>query len=84
MGIPLVLHGSSGVPGEDIRKAISLGVRKVNIDTDIREGFVSEMRRVLAAEPDEIDPRKVLGPARIKATEVIREKVRLFGSAKAL
>lgn len=82
VGIPLVLHGSSGVPAEDIRKAISLGVRKVNIDTDIREGFVKEMRRVLAAEPDEIDPRKVLGPARLKATEVIREKVRLFGSVE--
>lgn len=40
------------------------------------------MRRVLAAEPDEIDPRKVLGPARLKATEVIREKVRLFGSVE--
>ncbi|NLH27076.1 MAG: class II fructose-1,6-bisphosphate aldolase [Syntrophomonadaceae bacterium] len=79
VGIPLVLHGSSGVPAEDIRKAISLGVRKVNIDTDIREGFVKEMRRVLAAKPDEIDPRKVLGPARSKAAEVIREKVRLFG-----
>jgi fructose-bisphosphate aldolase class II len=44
-GIPLVLHGSSGVPDEDIRHAISLGVRKVNIDTDIREAFVQEIRQ---------------------------------------
>lgn len=79
-GIPLVLHGSSGVPEEDIRRAIELGVRKVNIDTDIRVAFVDEMRRVLAANPEEIDPRKVLGPARMRATEVIREKIRLFGS----
>jgi fructose-bisphosphate aldolase class II len=78
--IPLVLHGSSGVPGEDIRRAIELGVRKVNIDTDIRQAFVQKMRQVLASDEDEIDPRKVLGPARIKATEVIREKIRLFGS----
>lgn len=78
--IPLVLHGSSGVPEEDIRRAIELGVRKVNIDTDIRVAFVDEMRRVLAANPEEIDPRKVLGPARMRATEVIREKIRLFGS----
>ena len=79
-GVPLVLHGSSGVPGEDIRRAIELGVRKVNIDTDIREAFVKEIRHVLAVDQDEIDPRKVLGPARIKAAEVIREKIRLFGS----
>lgn len=80
-GVPLVLHGSSGVPGEDIRRAISLGVRKVNIDTDIREAFVAEVRRRLEADPSEIDPRRILGPAREKACEVIREKIRLFGSA---
>lgn len=79
-GAPLVLHGSSGVPGEDIRRAIELGVRKVNIDTDIRAAFVGEIRRALACDAREIDPRKVLGPARIKAAEVIREKIRLFGS----
>ncbi len=80
-GVPLVLHGSSGVPGEDIRRAISLGVRKVNIDTDIREAFVAEVRRRLEADPSEIDPRRILGPAREKACQVIREKIRLFGSA---
>ncbi len=79
-GLPLVLHGSSGVPYEDIKKAVKLGVRKVNIDTDIREAFVDEVRRVLAADPQEIDPRKVLGPARDKAIDVIREKIRVFGS----
>lgn len=80
-GVPLVLHGSSGVPAEDIRRAITLGVRKVNIDTDIREAFVNETRQVLDENPSEIDPRKVLGPARDKACHVIREKIRLFGSA---
>lgn len=80
-GIPLVLHGSSGVPDEDIRQAIALGVRKVNIDTNIREAFVAAMRRELGNNPEEIDPRKILGPAREAAREVIREKIRLFGSA---
>jgi fructose-bisphosphate aldolase class II len=80
-GVPLVLHGSSGVPDEDIRKAVELGVRKINIDTNIREAFVATMRRVLESNPDEIDPRKILGPAREAATEVIREKIRLFGCA---
>lgn len=79
--IPLVLHGSSGVPDEAVREAIRLGVRKVNIDTNIREAFVAAARRVLEADPGEIDPRKVLAPAREAAVAVIREKIRVFGSA---
>lgn len=78
--IPIVLHGSSGVPDDAIREAISLGVRKVNIDTNIREAFVAAARKVLDANPKEIDPRKLLGPAREAATAVIREKIRIFGS----
>ncbi|MBO8157951.1 class II fructose-1,6-bisphosphate aldolase [Thermosyntropha sp.] len=79
--IPIVLHGSSGVPDESIRKAIELGVCKVNIDTNIREAFVGAMRKVIAEKPDEIDPRKILGPARDATVEIIREKIRIFGSS---
>jgi fructose-bisphosphate aldolase class II len=79
--IPIVLHGSSGVPDQSIRRAIDLGVRKINIDTNIREAFVGEMRRVMMDKPDEIDPRKILGPAREAATAIIAEKIRLFGSS---
>ncbi|MCL0100297.1 class II fructose-1,6-bisphosphate aldolase [Peptococcaceae bacterium] len=79
--IPIVLHGSSGVPDEDIRRAISLGVSKVNIDTNIREAFTNTMRKILNEKPKEIDPRKVLGPAREAAVEIIREKIRLFGTS---
>ncbi|MDD2553650.1 MAG: class II fructose-bisphosphate aldolase, partial [Desulfotomaculaceae bacterium] len=56
-------------------------VRKVNIDTNIREAFTQAARRVLDANPNEIDPRKMLGPAREAAIEVIREKMRIFGSS---
>lgn len=77
---PIVLHGSSGVPEEAIREAISLGVCKVNIDTNIREAFVAAARLALANDPREIDPRKMLGPAREAAIEIIREKIRIFGS----
>ncbi|MFA4884289.1 MAG: class II fructose-1,6-bisphosphate aldolase [Desulfotomaculaceae bacterium] len=80
VGIPIVLHGSSGVPDDAIREAIRLGVRKVNIDTNIREAFVEAARKVLEANPREIDPRKMLGPAREAATSLIREKIRIFGS----
>ncbi|HBX23425.1 MAG TPA: fructose-1,6-bisphosphate aldolase, class II [Desulfotomaculum sp.] len=81
VSIPIVLHGSSGVPDEAVREAIRLGVRKVNIDTNIREAFVDGCRRVVANSPDEIDPRKILGPAREAAVALIREKIRVFGSS---
>lgn len=80
VNIPIVLHGSSGVPDDAVRQAIHLGVRKVNIDTNIREAFTAAARKVLDNNPKEIDPRKMLGPAREAATEVIREKIRVFGS----
>ncbi|NLB18126.1 MAG: class II fructose-1,6-bisphosphate aldolase [Syntrophomonadaceae bacterium] len=81
VNIPIVLHGSSGVPDEAIKKAINLGVRKVNIDTNIREAFVAAARQVVEDNPSEIDPRKILGPGRESAIELIREKIRLFGSS---
>jgi fructose-bisphosphate aldolase class II len=79
--IPLVLHGSSGVPDEAVQKAIKLGICKVNIDTNIREAFVWKMREKIQANPEEIDPRKILGPARDAAVEIIRQKIRAFGSS---
>jgi len=79
--IPIVLHGSSGVPEEDIRKAVQIGVRKVNIDTDVREAFMEGVKEVLVSSPEEIDPRKVLGPGREKMEERIRLKMRIFGSS---
>lgn len=78
--IPIVMHGSSGVPEADVKKAISLGIRKVNIDTNIREAFVKGVREVLTKNPQEIDPRKILGPAKAAMTEIVREKIRIFGS----
>ncbi len=79
--IPIVLHGSSGVSDESVRKAISLGVCKVNIDTNIREAFVGEMRRRMEENPQEIDPRKLLGPARDAVVAIIRDKIKVFGSS---
>ena len=80
VNIPLVLHGSSGVPDEALREAVARGVRKINIDTNLREAFTDGVREVLAAKPNEIDPRKILGPAREKMAERVAEKIRIFGS----
>ncbi|HHX77159.1 MAG TPA: class II fructose-1,6-bisphosphate aldolase [Firmicutes bacterium] len=82
--IPLVLHGASGVPDESIRQAVELGVQKINIDTNIRQAFVWGVKQVLEEKPQEIDPRKILGPAKAAMKEIIKEKMRLFGcSGKA-
>lgn len=78
--IPIVLHGSSGVPAEMLQEAIARGVSKVNIDTDLRVAFVNKIRQVLQENPSEIDPRLVLGPARAALQTVVAEKIRIFGS----
>ena len=79
--VPLVLHGASGVPGQAIQEAISLGVCKINIDTDLRQAFSAGIKEVLAATPDEFDPRRLLGPGREALKKVAKEKMLLFGSA---
>lgn len=76
----MVLHGSSGVPEEAIKRAISLGICKVNIDTDIRAAFAKGVKDFLVKDPDNIDPRKILGPAKIAMKETIKEKLHIFGS----
>jgi fructose-bisphosphate aldolase class II len=79
--VPLVLHGSSGLPDEAVRRAIGLGVAKFNIDTELREAFVGALSGALAAHPGEIDPRRLLAPAREAVKAKVREKLRLFGSS---
>lgn len=79
-GVPLVLHGASGASDEEIRKGIAAGISKINIDTRIRMGFTKAARDFLNQNPDEIDPRKMLGPAKEAAKEVIRGRIRVLGS----
>ena len=80
LNMPIVLHGSSGVPEDSIKKAVSLGVNKINIDTDIRLAFSRAVRDFVASS-DAYDPRKIIGPAREAMIEVISEKMIMFGSA---
>lgn len=81
LNMPLVLHGSSGVAAEDIQKAVSLGINKINIDTDLRLAFSKAIHDFVAENPDVIDPRKIIGPAREAMKEKVKEKMILFGSA---
>ncbi len=70
-----------GVPVEEIREGIRHGVRKVNIDTDIRLAMTGAMRRLMASKPDEFDPRKFLADATKAAKEVCKARFEAFGSA---
>lgn len=81
VGVPVVLHGASGVSDQDIRTAISHGIRKINIDTELRIAFSLAVRECVDKYPDEIDPRKILGPARDRMKDVVKSKMRLFGSS---
>ncbi len=75
------LSGARGIPEDHIKKAISLGISKINIDTDLRLAFTATVREVLANKPKEYDPRKILGPAKETMKEVVKGKMRLFGSS---
>jgi len=74
------LPGAAGVPEEHIRKAISLGVTKVNIDTDLRLAFTAETRKFVVEQPEVFDPRKILGASRQAMKDVVQEKIELLGS----
>jgi fructose-bisphosphate aldolase class II len=74
------LGGAKGIPEEHIKKAISLGITKINIDTDLRLAFTATVREVLANSRKEYDPRKILGPAKDAMKEVVKGKMRLFES----
>ena len=83
--MPLVLHGGTGIPEDMIKKAISLGVSKINVNTECQLSFAAATRKYIEAGKDlegkGFDPRKLLAPGveAIKAT--VREKIELFGSA---
>ena len=83
--MPLVLHGGTGIPEDMIKKAISLGVSKINVNTECQLAFAAATRQYIEEGKDLVgkgfDPRKVLAPGveAIKAT--VREKITLFGSA---
>jgi fructose-bisphosphate aldolase class II len=73
--------GAKGIPDSHIKKAVSLGIAKINIDTDLRLAFTSIVREVLVTTPSVYDPRKILGPAKETMKKVVKAKMRLFGSA---
>ncbi len=82
--MPLVLHGGTGIPAEMISKAISLGVSKINVNTECQLSFAAATRKYIEEGKDlqgkGFDPRKVLAPGFEAIKETVKEKMELFGS----
>ncbi|MFD4259521.1 ketose-bisphosphate aldolase [Streptomyces sp. NPDC058534] len=73
VSVPLVLHGSSGVADSDLRKAVAAGMTKVNVSTHLNNTFTQAVRGCLYQQPETVDPRRYIGPARdLVASEVAR------------
>jgi fructose-bisphosphate aldolase class II len=79
-GVPLVLHGGTGIPTHDIERAISLGTSKINVNTENQIAFTKAVREVLNNDPKVYDPRKYIGPGREAIKQTVIGKIREFGS----
>jgi fructose-bisphosphate aldolase class II len=83
-GMPLVLHGGTGIPSDMIQKAISLGVSKINVNTECQLAFAEATRKYIEAGKDlegkGFDPRKLLAPGFEAIKKTVKEKMELFGS----
>ena len=83
--MPLVLHGGTGIPSDMIKKAISLGVSKINVNTECQLAFAAATRKYIEEGKDlegkGFDPRKLLAPGTEAIKQTVREKITLFGSA---
>jgi tagatose 1,6-diphosphate aldolase GatY/KbaY len=80
VSVPLVLHGGSGIPDEQVRRAVSLGMSKMNVATELRIIFSDAIKQVFAGNPEENDPRKYMVPAKQALKEAAIAKMRLCGS----
>jgi len=78
--VPLVLHGASDIPDELVKKAISLGVCKVNVATDLKIPFSDEVKKYFKENPDANDPRKYMTPGKEAMKKVVAHKIMVCGS----
>ncbi|MFH5182008.1 class II fructose-1,6-bisphosphate aldolase [Paenibacillus sp. TAB 01] len=81
LSLPLVLHGGSGIPEEQVKRCISLGMAKMNIATEIRIVFSDAIKSVFAEHPAENDPRKYMIPAKQAVKAAAMDKMRMAGCA---
>jgi fructose-bisphosphate aldolase, class II len=79
-GVPLVLHGGSGIADEDFIAAIKAGISTVHVNTELRIAFRTALEKTLAEKPDEIAPYRLLRPAIDAMKAVITQKIDLYNS----
>lgn len=77
--VPLVLHGGSAIPEDQVKRCVSLGMSKMNVATELRIAFSDAIKEVFANDPDENDPRKYMIPAKQALKAMAKEKMRLCG-----
>jgi fructose-bisphosphate aldolase class II len=75
--VPLVLHGGTGIPEKDIRRAITMGVSKINFSTIMRKGGIETLTETLNANPGDLDLMKLLTPAKKRMTEIAIQHIRM-------
>ena len=78
---PLVLHGGTGVPEEDFRAAIRIGISKINVGTELKAAFVKAIRDAVVKSPEQSDPRLYMNVVRTASAERVKAKIRVFGCA---
>lgn len=78
--VPLVLHGGSAVPDEDVRRCVSLGMAKVNVSTELKNAYSEAICKHFKDNPDSLDPRAYLQKAKEAAKEMAKSKIRMVGS----
>ena len=81
VSIPIVLHGASGIPDEDVKKSTGLGICKVNFATELRDAFTKGVKEYLEKNPEVFDPKKYDGAGREKVKELIKHKIQVLNSA---
>ncbi len=82
VGVPLVLHGSSGVPEEELAMAVDSGMVKINLGTILNVAFTGAIRSALA-DTDAVDPRRYLGPARLETSRVANRLLSVVSTSRA-
>ncbi|MDR3051201.1 MAG: ketose-bisphosphate aldolase [Oscillospiraceae bacterium] len=80
VSVPLVLHGTSGVPEDQVRACIARGICKVNYATELRAAFTGAVREALAEKPDAIDPKHYLKAGRAAVQALVEHRIRLCGA----
>jgi ketose-bisphosphate aldolase len=79
--VPLVLHHASGIPDDELKEAVAHGIAKVAVGTELNGAFTAALRAATARDPDQVDPRPILGAGRTAIAELVKDRIRLFGSA---